>query len=321
MPLTDPFNDVLHFAFRMLGFNSIVNPRLGSGVLVRLRRPQLWTALAGLVTVLLVVALAGALAQLTWQLVTPAADPQTMLATAPAVTVAPTQQPRDQLQRIAGLHLFGASSAPAKSRQLPIDAPETRLKLILKGVVARPEPTHGLAVIADPTGRDVLYLPGAELPGAAVLEQVFDDRVILSRDGRYEMLRLPRDAVAMPAKAGAAEAAGAAVTPSSGTSERLAELRQAWQENPSSILEELKIRPVRRNGALHGFAISPRGERDLFDELGLKSGDVVTQINGIALGDTESPEQLLEQLQGASQVTLSIERRGRPQTVELRLNP
>ena len=76
---------------------------------------------------------------------------------------------------------------------IPIEAPETKLQLILRGALSSDDPEHARAIIADPRGKEEQYAIGEELPGNAELSEIHPDRVILKRNGRFETLRLPKD--------------------------------------------------------------------------------------------------------------------------------
>ena len=98
------------------------------------------------------------------------------------------------LRSVAEYHLFGRSPerGERKRRDIPTEAPETRLNLALKGILASGGEGRGAAIIDSGDGQKV-YVAGADLPGNAILERVQNDRVILSRDGNFEMLRLDRN--------------------------------------------------------------------------------------------------------------------------------
>ena len=54
--------------------------------------------------------------------------------------------------------------------------------------------------------------------------------------------------------------------------------------------------------------------------MGLRPGDLVTAVNGIQLNDTQTALQMLNDLSRAPNVTLTIERGGQVQTVNVSLN-
>jgi len=272
--------------------------------------------LAGWVTLALVLLLAYALARLTWTLLVPAATvlPQTTLDPFSGVDVRESSSApvADDLARVAGLHLFGqAEAGPGGSAPVPEDTPDTRLSLSLKGVVADTAQRRSMALIADEQGNEQHYILGAELPGGATLEQIHADRVVLRRAGRFEQMRLPRDAPPTAAAVSAPEPVASAAIGGSIPSS----VRQQWLEDPSALFDMVQAQPVMQDGALRGFAISPRREARMFRQAGLRPGDVVTGINGVTLAGIDDPAALMGQLAGAQQLVLDIERNGRPNTV------
>ena len=94
---------------------------------------------------------------------------------------------------IEALNLFGAFSQQEveKVEELVIeDAPETRLKLTLTGAVASSDKATSAAII-ESAGKQETYSIGENIKGTrAVLEKVFNDRVLLKVSGRLETLMI-----------------------------------------------------------------------------------------------------------------------------------
>jgi len=96
---------------------------------------------------------------------------------------------------VAALHLFGVTQGP--KREAPakaIEAPETRLNLVLKGVIVGDEKAQGWAFIAEPNGNEDRYEVDAYLSGQVQVSDILRDRVILRRGDRYETLFLEKEA-------------------------------------------------------------------------------------------------------------------------------
>jgi len=108
-------------------------------------------------------------------------------------------------RELAGWHLFGeAGRQNAVKRAATLSAPETRLRLTLKGVFASDEAAAaGWAIIADPKGKEDTYEIGDPLPGNAKLSEIYVDRIILERGGRFETLKLPKNAMLWVVEVGA----------------------------------------------------------------------------------------------------------------------
>lgn len=96
------------------------------------------------------------------------------------------------LKKVATYHLFGDAKKQAVTPQKIINAPETRLRLKLKGVFASTDTEQALAIISNSKDKDKIYLIGDEVTIGVSLHAVYTDRVILKRNGKLETLRLPR---------------------------------------------------------------------------------------------------------------------------------
>jgi general secretion pathway protein C len=280
-----------------------------------------------LLALLLVTALlAQTLAALTWDLIPAPATP-------PALPVASSAQPaarsdRSQqvaMARISQWHLFGvAQKALPKPTAKITEAPDTRLNLKLRGVVASSEPTAARAIIADGRGMQESYAIDDTLPGNAVLREIYPDRVILEYRGRLETLRLPKeDAPSALAPAVVKSTLGKSVAMAgyrrpptqATTAENAALLRQyrdALTNNPQSLMNLVSVTPVNDEAShqLKGYRIHPGKDPKLLGRFGLKNGDVVTGVNGVPLNNPIKALEIVRDLTTASAVTLEVERNG-----------
>ena len=62
----------------------------------------------------------------------------------------------------------------------------------------------------------------------------------------------------------------------------------------------------------------PGRDRRQFAELGLRPGDLIKDIDGQALTDPTQAMQIFQSLGNSSQVSVTLERNGQPQTVVLK---
>jgi general secretion pathway protein C len=260
------------------------------------------------VNLLLVLGLTWLLAQLTWQLLLPAA-PEPITPLVGTAVVAPVQSPA-RGGEVARLHLFGEAVVGAESpvEEVPRDAPDTRLRLTLRGLFAAQDPEQALAIVADPGGDEKAYRIGDPLPGGAELREIYADRVILSRAGRYETLRLPQEDPidGVSREPTSRPAAGGAVSEDPGA--LLQQHRETLRTNPQSLISLVRPMPVQENGQLVGFRLLPGTEPGFLNQLGLRAGDIVTAINGLALDNPANGLQALQALQNATSVNLEIRR-------------
>lgn len=98
------------------------------------------------------------------------------------------QKPVQQFN-IASFNLFGKElKNQPKTEAIPEKLPETKLKLKLTGVHAGQLDEENGALIEGPDRSTSYYKVGDQLPGNAILNRVFPDRIIIERSGKLENL-------------------------------------------------------------------------------------------------------------------------------------
>ena len=263
-------------------------------------------------SVLLILLIAWSSAQLVWLLLTPPAELPRQEAAAQTTTKrnVPNRQETDIAERVVAAHLFGLATEKKKVAAV-VEAPETRLNLKLHGVYATDDENRGYALIASGSGREKLYATGQSVPGNAVLKAVFPDRVILDRKGRYETLRMINTKVS----------GGSTYIPRSnsgsnanvrklGRNSRVVKLREEILRNPRKLAELVNAQPAYENGVFAGYRITTRRSDPVFEELNLRSGDIITEVNGIQIDSPQKGLQILQQLARANQASVVIKRGG-----------
>ena len=301
---------------------------LGQQFLQRLRRgfldPAVNRRLAHAITVALVVVVAWIAAGLTWQRLsppTPLAKPQ--IPTGPEVfTVKRRLQP---VMDIVSQHLFGqADVAQANTPPEPIVAPETRLHLVLHGVFASSDPALAMAIIAEKGGRDRAYGRGDTLPGRATLEEIYPDRIILSRNGTLEALKLIRrhGSAAQGTATKPPEPKPPTPPPELRTVRhvpQLQQIKQLYRNEPGKLLKQIRITPVMNDRGLVGYRFN-HANQALMHATGLLPQDIITEVNGVSVLDTAKIFSLLKNADRLQELRLVIQRRGVPRQLTLKLN-
>ena len=215
----------------------------------------------------------------------------------------PAVNPAVELAAIVNAHLFG-NAAVANSE----NAPNTTMPLILAGVLADPDPSKGQAIIGATATSAKVYAVGAMISGGARLHSIYSDRVLIERNGGLETLKLPHTA----ASSGASKIAMSQQAPRA----------EAAQHDNSSVLAGLvRIQPVFNQGKLSGYRIFPGGTKgnNAFNQLGLKSGDLIQAVNGTPLDDAGRAMEVLGTLSSSSSATVTVSRNGQAQEVNLNL--
>jgi general secretion pathway protein C len=240
----------------------------------------------------------------------PVKSPQPVLA-----SVAPRAQHTGlDIQSVASAHLFGIA-APDPSAQDPANAPQSTANLVLAGTIATQDPKRGVAIISD-GGPAKVYSVGDNVGGAS-LHSVYLDHVILDRGGVLETLLLPR-------LLGPGMHAAPVVRRTGGDPRTVAavdNIRRLVQQDPSILDQVMRTVPSYDNaaGRLRGFRAYPGRNRQIFNKLGLKPGDLVTAINGTPLDDPQRSQDVFNTIQTSDHATVTIERGGQKQDITLNI--
>jgi len=261
-------------------------------------------ALANVLLVLLVVVVAVELAKVTWLVLWNDQPVPEVFAQAAGPGSGPVA---DDLASVAGYEFFGRSEGQrGVADVVRRSAPETGLQLRLEGVLVGPGPEGSGAIVSGSNGETEYYRVGDMLPGNAELAEVEPTRILLRRSGRYEVLSF-EDSVGVEAV--------------------VAEPAQQAAQSPDTYLADARARLDSQGaGALAAYGLSPAdetgqsgyvydGSNPMLNAVNLRSGDVITAINGQRLGDVEQDKALLEDWRNQARLDIEIERDGSILTV------
>ncbi|MFQ1769250.1 GspC family type II secretion system variant ExeC [Aeromonas veronii] len=255
----------------------------------------------------LLIILAQQSAALTWRLLT-LANPQTRQPWQPsAVAVNGQNNPRLELGEVSRLALFGKAIPKAQAKAaVAANAPRTQLNAQLNGVLASSDPAKSIAIIAM-SGIQNSYGVGDMIDGTqARIRQVYPDRVIIERDGRDETLMLDGEEYGKP-------------LPQTNTAP-LGSLRSELMADPGKITDYLNISPVQVDGRMTGYRLNPGSNPEFFNQSGLQANDLAISINGLDLRDNMQAMQAMQQMAGATEMTVTVERQGEQFDIYVRLS-
>ncbi|MCF3097475.1 type II secretion system protein GspC [Aeromonas australiensis] len=276
-------------------------------LLARCRRLPM-TRVSQVALLALLIMLAQQSAALTWRLLT-LASPQTTQPWQPsAVAVNGQSNPRLELGEVSRLALFGKALPKAQAKAaVAANAPRTQLNAQLSGVLASSDPAKSIAIIAM-SGIQNSYGIGDMIDGTqARIRQVYPDRVIIERDGRDETLMLDGEEYGKPLPPTASEAP-------------IGSLRSELMADPAKITDYLNISPVQVDGRMTGYRLNPGSNPEFFNQSGLQANDLAISINGLDLRDNMQAMQAMQQLAGATEMTVTVERQGEQFDIYVRLS-
>jgi general secretion pathway protein C len=275
------------------------------------QRLPFWVSLS------LVIAIAWYLAKIVWALFpAPAIAPAPVaMAQRPATTA--SARPAGMLhESIVKTHIFGESTAD--DANLPVqsaeNAPETQLNLKLHGAVQSTDAKKAHAIISEAGKTSEVYFTGDPIPGGAKLHEVQTTQVIISRGGVLETLKLPEIAKGQPVVA--ANSASAARR-NFGPRTVRQDMDDSEPESMARFTDIVRPQPYMPNGTLKGYRLYPGRDRKRFAAMGLRPGDLVTDINGVPLNDMAQGMTLFQSLGDATELTVTLERNGQPQVLTL----
>lgn len=286
---------------------------MGNTLIAQLNNPamlqQLNRKIATVVSLLLIVACAYLLVQITWMFL-PQDDADiapTQKQTRPVIN-APKQQ--DSFRKLTGANIFGVSETAAV--QKPSKAPETKLNLTLKGVLAATPMEMASAIIAQgKSGKEEIYGIGDRMPGNVLIKEIHPEYVVLERSGRLETLKLQKISGVegfdnKSASSGEARRSGT----SAGQVTQLKQIRSNIMKNPTSFGEYALPVVVKENGKQIGYRLKAQKKGELLSELGIKATDVITQINGVKLDQPQNGISALRKLSTATNLDIVVRRNG-----------
>jgi general secretion pathway protein C len=265
---------------------------------------QLNQRLPVIISLLLLVACAHALARITWMLLPEdeTGAQQRVMSTAPVVRQVDQRQ---AIRQVANAHLFGEMQSSTLPQQ--IKAPETKLNLVLRGVIAATPMAMSQAIIArGKNGKEEVFAVGEKMPGGIIIEEIYADHVILNRGGRLETLQLIKDE-----DVGTITSADQDFLPSGSTGDDLTSVREEILQNPTSFGDYALPVVVKENGKQIGYRLQPQQKgSELMQQAGLEASDVITEINGIKLDNPQNGIGALRQLSTANSVSITVIRNG-----------
>jgi type II secretion system protein C len=242
----------------------------------------------------------------------------------------------NERQVILTRNLFNASLlAPAPEPVIEEeDLEATQLPLQLLGTVASPSPLLTWAAIQDKESRKhvVVHLDDPLQGGKAKVVRIEPKRIVLEENGELRELALTEvspSAPAPPAKRSAQAARRprprkrVAQSPAAVRAAR-AKATQAQaapqpQARRSAIFSQARVLPKYEEGAMVGMEVSAIQSGSLWEELGIEEGDLITELNGIAIDSPGQSSKLLSEFAGSTEFTVTVEGAAGTETINVML--
>ncbi len=172
-----------------------------------------------------------------------------------------------------------------------------------------------LAIIMNPKSNEQdVFLLGANLFDEAKLISINSESVEIERNGQKELLYLDEGGTtSAPASTEGVSAAGGLVKVDS------KKLDEALDNLPQ-LLTQARAVPYFQNGQSVGLRLFAIKKGSMFDEIGLKNGDILKDINGSSLADITQAIKLFERLREEKSINLNLERGKSPVAYQYEIN-
>ncbi len=241
-----------------------------------------------------------------------------------AAPVAPVARPRAFYEAISRRDIFNLSpviEAPAEV------ATNLHIKLLGTSTLTLSQPF--IIVEDDNNHEQSLYRMGDDIPDAGELVGVFKDHAIILHQGHRIKLEMPADQNGRPAEMPRPFGLPGRVFPRNLMRRSVSEngIRQVDSNryvlarstvdnslnNMASLFTQVRAIPnLGPDGQSNGFKLSEIQPDSVFQQIGLRDGDILTDVGGQRVGDPSKAFQLLSSLRTQNSINLTVLRGGQP---------
>lgn len=201
-----------------------------------------------------------------------------------------------------------ADSGPAVKSSLPLN---------LVGTIVHVNPGKSVATIQLRTTNDVIpYLPNDEISTIAVLVRVERRKAIIRNlnNSRLEYIEIPEDAKITFAKKAPVATEGVFKSDGQTTTIKRNDLNNYLKNLPELLQQATAVPNIvpGSGGEVNGFKMLGIEPGSVFNQIGLKVGDVIQGVNGERVNSPAKAMELYNQLRNEGRIEVEIERDGQP---------
>ena len=276
--------------------------------------------LPSFISLILVVVLGITVAKLMWLIITPKQQSAGHIQTVESVAI----QSKEKInygKLIANQHLFGI----VEVKKAPIiDIPKTtkttnttltKLNLKLHGIVAYKSSRDGYALISSSSGPQKVYGKGDILQDGVTVNKIFSNKVIIDNHGKSEELLLPVKNIKSTTNQqsssdlpGTRDRRPSTFKKNNAANIDLGAIRKEALTSPQKLFDIASPSPAIVDGVFLGFRVQSGRKRQLFRQLGFRTNDIITEVNGIILDDASKGAMVLGELAQASDLSITVKR-------------
>jgi len=170
-------------------------------------------------------------------------------------------------------------------------------------------------------GKAAIYHLGDSMPGGGTLKLVERNRVLLLQaDGsETELVFTPSPSLSSSSRASSSVETGIRDLGNNRWQISRDEVEKA-RGNLGQLLKQARMEPNVVDGKTDGFVVRMIRPNTLLAKLGLRVGDVVSEINGVGLDSPEKALQVMQQLREAKRLSVNLTRGGEKMVFDYEVN-
>ena len=206
---------------------------------------------------------------------------------------------------------------------------KTQLPLTLEGTAVHRNPFRSIATIGNDE-ETATYTVGDQIENLAKVISVLRKKVIFRNleNKRLEFIEIDRELLKLKAQSSYSKPINrprfvqnnSLIRDGNTFKASRAEVNKHLS-NYRNLLSQANTRPVRdpATGDILGFEVFAIRSGSIFEQLGLKNGDVINSVNGESVTDSSKAMSMFNQLRSANEIKISIKRNGRLEELEYQI--
>jgi general secretion pathway protein C len=235
------------------------------------------------------------------------------------------REPRRPTSYYANINTRDIFNSTKPEPEKPPEPPKpTELKLKLWGTAVHADHSSYCIIEDLTTHKQDLYRTNDVVTANAVVKDVEWDRVILDRDGQEEILELASAQGGPPRPVAAVAAASGPSQPTNPHIQQVSESQynidrsevDAALDNMNQLFTQIRAVPHFEGGKSTGFRLFAIRQNSIFDNIGLRNGDIIQNINGTEINDPSKALGLMQDFRNARQLSVTILRNREPLTLQ-----
>lgn len=218
---------------------------------------------------------------------------------------------------ISRRNLFGTLE-PSDRQRISSDIErlrQTRLKLKLLGTISGPEDIAG-AVIEEASGKGQFLVRVGDAIQDAVVVMILKEKIVLQVGGREELLEMDQwtSGPSSPAPSGS--------QPSAQIDDRqqVISIKRSQIDDAlkdiNNLMKQVRIIPNFNQGKPDGLMISGIPQDSFFSQIGLRSGDILSGVDGKAIESVDDALKLYTGMKSASRLKVQLKRGGKEEVID-----